>query len=261
MAVGQQFSYMSIAKEEIRTVIIVQARMGSTRLPGKILKKVMDRPILEYQIERLKKVRNAADVVIATTVNKNDELVVDLCNQLGCSFIKGSEEDVLSRYLEAAIEYDAKFIVRINADCPLIDPNVVERVIKHYHSNILKYDYVSNILKPSYPVGFHTEMFSLSTLKQAHKNAFDPIEREHVTPYIYRDPHMFKIGSVELDVNLSHYRWTVDYSVDFDLVKKIIEGIYPVKADFDMYDILDYLEAHQELNDINSGIIKEQIIV
>lgn len=261
MVDGLQFSYMSIAKEEIRTVIIVQARMGSTRFPGKILKKVMGRPILEYQIERLKKVRNADDVVIATTVNKNDQLVVDLCRQLECSFIKGSEDDVLSRYLEAAIECDAKFIVRINADCPLIDPNVVERVIKHYHSNILKYDYVSNILKPSYPVGLHTEIFSLSTLKQAHKNAVDPVEREHVTPYIYRNPHMFKIGSVALDVDLSHYRWTIDYPEDFDLLRKIIEGLYPLKSDFDMYDILDYLEAHPELNDINSGIIKEQTIV
>jgi spore coat polysaccharide biosynthesis protein SpsF len=250
-----------MVKDEIRTIIIVQARMGSKRLPGKILKKVMGRSLLEYQIERLKKVKNANDVVIATTINENDLLIVDLCKELGFNFIRGPEDDVLSRYMEAAIEFDAKFIVRINADCPLIDPNVVEKVIDYYHSNILRYDYVSNILKPSYPIGLHTEMFSLNTLKQAHKNAVEPVEREHVTPYIYRNPEMFKIGSLELNKDLSHHRWTVDYSEDFDLVKKIIEGIYPLKADFDMFDILDFLRSHPELNNINSGITKEQILV
>jgi len=251
---------MNFAKQK-RTVIIIQARMGSTRLPGKILKKIMGRPLIEYQIERLKKIENADNIAIATTVHEDDQIIVDLCKQLGYLYYRGSENDVLSRYIDAAILFDAELIVRINADCPLIDPNVVKRVIKYFHENIPKYDYVSNILKPSYPIGYHTEVFSLDALKKAHKNAKDLEEREHVTPYIYRNPKEFKIGSVELDVNYSHHRWTVDYAEDFDLIKKIIEGIYPLKTDFDMNDTLDYLKAHPELNNINSGIIKEQILV
>ncbi len=251
---------MNVAKDKERTIIIVQARMGSTRLPGKILKKVMGRPLLEYQIERLKKIKEVSDVVIATTTNQGDDPIVRLCRKLSCSYFRGSEDDVLLRYYDAAIEFGAKYIVRINADCPLIDPKVVETVIKYFHANSEKYDYVSNILEQSYPIGLHTEIFSMNALQKANANANDPIEREHVTPYIYRNPDLFRLGSVILDVDLSYYRWTVDYPEDFDLVEKIIEGIYPIKVDFDMYDIINYLRSNSYLMTINNKITKDQIL-
>jgi len=251
---------MGVAQDKRRTVIIVQARMGSTRLPGKILKKVMGRPLLEYQIERLKKIKEVNDVVIATTTNQSDDPVVKLCRELNCAYFRGSEDDVLLRYYKTAIEFNAKYIVRINADCPLIDPKVVERVIKYFHANSEKYDYVSNILEPSYPIGLHTEVFSINAMKKANDNANDLIEREHVTPYIYRNPGLFRLGSVVLEDNLSYYRWTVDYPEDFDLVKKIIEGIYPTKVDFDMFDVISYLKSNPELMRINNKITKEQIL-
>jgi len=221
----------------------------------------MGRSLLDYQIERLKRTNNADDIVIATTTNQSDDPVEELCRKLNCYYYRGSEDNVLLRYYEAAKEFQAECVVRINADCPLIDPNVVDKIINHFLSNNTKFDYVSNILESSYPIGLHTEAFSLASLEKVNNNAKDPIDREHVTPYIYKNPDIFKIGSITHNTDLSHYRWTVDYPEDFDLVKKIIEGIYPVNADFDMHDILAYLGAHPELNDINSGITKEQTIV
>jgi spore coat polysaccharide biosynthesis protein SpsF len=244
----------------MRTIVIVQARMGSTRLPGKILKKIMGKPLLEYQIERLKRVKNIDDVVIATTENIIDNPVVELCKKLHCSIFRGSEDDVLLRYYLAAVRFKADCIVRVNADCPLIDPEVVSDIVDYYLSNYRNIDYVSNILEKGFPIGLHTEVFSMSSLRLANKNSNSLIEREHVTPYIYRNPDLFKIGSVVLDDNLSYYRWTVDYPEDFDLVKKIIEGIYPTKVDFDMFDVISYLKSNPELMSINNKITKEQIL-
>jgi spore coat polysaccharide biosynthesis protein SpsF len=244
----------------IRTVIIVQARMSATRLPGKILKKVLGKTLLEYQIERLNNVKNVDDIVIATTVKPIDDPVVDLCNKLNCQFFRGSELDVLSRYFEAATKFKAECIVRINADCPLIDPNVVENVVNRYINNIPQYDYVSNILEPSYPIGLHTEVFSYSALERANSNSTDPVEREHVTPYIYRNKNIFKIDSVVMNVDLSHYRWTVDYYADFKLIKTIIENVYPVNNKFDMFDIVNYMESNTSLFNINSDFTKKQIL-
>jgi len=244
----------------MKTVIIVQARMGSTRLPGKVLKKIMGRPLLEYQIERLRKINHIDDIVIATTTDQNDQSIVNLCMELNCSYFRGSENDVLLRYYDAADAFNAECVVRINSDCPLIDCNVVERVVNHYHSNVIQYDYVSNIIEPSYPIGLHTEVFSQAALELANNNAVDPVEREHVTPYIYRNPEIFKIDSVALDADLSHYRWTVDYPEDFYLIEHIIKDLYPLKADFDMFDIINYLKSNPGLIDINSGIEKKQTL-
>jgi spore coat polysaccharide biosynthesis protein SpsF len=260
MVDGQQYRFMSTAKEKKGTFIIVQARMGSTRLPGKILKEVMGRPLLGYQIERLKKINHVDDVIIATTTNPSDDRVVGLCKDINCSYFRGSEDDVLLRYHETAIEFCAKKIIRINADCPLIDPKVVERIIKYFNVNSDKFDYVSNILEPSYPIGLHTEMFSIDALQKANENTDDLIEREHVTPYIYRNPDLFRLGSVVLDDNLCHFRWTVDYPEDFILIKNIIEGIYPINVDFDMLDIITYLQSNPRLMRINNQIIQKQTL-
>lgn len=244
----------------MRTVIIVQARLGSTRFPGKILKEVLGRPLLEYQIERLGRVRSADEIVVATTTNKGDQPIVDLCNRLSCSFFRGSEEDVLSRYYHAAEKFKASCIVRVNSDCPLIDPDIVDKVVQHYKINFPKYDYVANILEPGYPIGMHTEVFSANALKIAYEKAKDKVEREHVTPYIYRNKNQFRLGSVKYHEDLSRYRWTVDYVEDYELVKRIISELYPVKADFNMFDILKLLEANPEWFEINNQFKKEQMI-
>ncbi|MDD2621248.1 MAG: glycosyltransferase family protein, partial [Syntrophomonadaceae bacterium] len=168
----------------MQTVIIVQARMNSSRLPGKILKRVLDKTLLEYQLERLQRVKSADNLVVATTVNNSDDPVVELCKQLGVSYYRGSEEDVLSRYYYAAREYNAEALVRITADCPLIDPQVVDRVIAYYLRHMDSCDYVSNVSQRTYPRGMDTEVFTFSMLEEAHINALEISEQEHVTPYI-----------------------------------------------------------------------------
>ena len=144
----------------MRTLIIVQARMSSTRLPGKVLKTVLGKPLLGYQIERLQHVQNADDVVVATTINPADDPIVEFCQTSQTQFYRGSEEDVLSRYYYAAQQFNADTVVRVTSDCPLIDPQVVEQVIRTYLQNIPSYDYVSNCLSRTYPRGMDTEVFS-----------------------------------------------------------------------------------------------------
>ena len=233
--------------------------MGSTRFPGKILKKVMGRPLLQYQIERLKKVKNVTDVIIATTTNQRDNPIKELCEELHCSYFRGSESDVLLRYYEAAIKFDADYIVRVNSDCPVIDPSVIEEIVEYY-SNHNELDYVSNILEKSYPVGLHTEVFSMEALRKANNDANTAIEREHVTPYIYRNPDIFKIFSYSIKNDLSKYRWTVDYPEDFELIRIIITELYPKKADFNMFDIIKLMSLDPNLININSRFTKEQTL-
>ena len=165
----------------------------------------------------------------------------------------------MSRFYESAKLLNADVVVRITGDCPLVDSSLVDQCIQRYKQS--QVDYFSNIDPTTYPDGLDIEVMSFASIERAYNEANLEFDREHVTPYIYRNPKEFKIGSVELDVNYSHHRWTVDYAEDFDLIKKIIEEIYPLKTDFDMNDTLDYLKAHPELNNINSGIIKEQILV
>jgi len=234
--------------------------MGSTRLPGKILKKVMNKSLLEYQIERLNKVNNVNDIVVATTINRIDQPVVELCEKLNCSYFRGSEDDVLLRYYEAAVKFRAECIIRVNADCPLIDPDIVSEILGYYQSNCDKFDYVSNILEKGYPVGLHTEVFSMEALNEANSNSNSLIEREHVTPYIYRNPNIFRLFSYSIKKDFSKYRWTIDYPEDFELIRIILENIYINKQNFNMYDVINFLESNPELLKINVNFKKEQTL-
>ncbi|MDD3731785.1 MAG: NTP transferase domain-containing protein, partial [candidate division Zixibacteria bacterium] len=165
----------------MKTVIIVQARMGSTRLPGKIMKEILGQPLLFYQLERLRKVTTADDILVATTVGGKDDIIVDFCLKQRAKYYRGSEEDVLARYYEAARESGAEVIVRVTSDCPLIDAAVIDRVIRTYKENIDKDDYVANTLVRSYPRGMDCEVFPFAVLADIHERTFEPVDREHVT--------------------------------------------------------------------------------
>lgn len=238
----------------MKTVIIVQARMTSTRLPGKVLKKVLDKPLLEYQVERLRRVKLADEIVIATTINETDEPIVQLCNSLSIPYFRGSEEDVLSRYYETAKAHQANAIVRVTSDCPLIDPEVINRVIKFYIDHQTKYDYVSNCLERTYPRGMDTEVFSFKALQEAFLEATALPEREHVTPFIHRQPQRYRLASVNSSENQSHHRWTVDTSEDFELIKRIIEAIYPKLPGFALTDCLNLLQKNPTWSNINANV-------
>ena len=238
----------------MKTVIIVQARMTSTRLPGKVLKTVLNKPLLEYQLERLREVKLADEVIIATTINSSDQPIIDLCDCLSIPFYRGSEEDVLSRYYEAAMQFQADTIVRITSDCPLIDPEIIDRVIDYYQQNHPNFDYVSNCLGRTYPRGMDTEVFSFKSLDEAFNQATAQGDREHVTPFIYRQFDRYNLGQVNYFQNHSEHRWTIDTLEDFELIKIIIESLYPSKPKFSLQDCLDLSSQNSEWRMINKYI-------
>lgn len=238
----------------MKIVIINQARMTSTRLPGKVLKQVLGKSLLEYQIERLQRVRLVDQIVIATTTNDIDQPIIDLCNRLSISHYRGSEDDVLARYHGAAITYQADVVVRVTSDCPVIDPQVIDQVIQFYIDAYPKYDYFSNCLERTYPRGMDTEVFAFKALDQAFQQATDQLDREHVTPFIYRNPDRYQLGKVTNSKKLDNHRWTVDMPEDFELIKKIIESLYPIKPNFSLEDCLELLSQHTEWNMINKNI-------
>ena len=243
-----------------RTVLIVQARMGSSRLPGKVLLEVLGKTLLEYQIERLRLSREIDQIIIATTILKMDDPIVSLCKELGVAYFRGSSDDVLSRYYEAGKISGADIVVRCNSDCPLIDAKVVDRVIRVFKDEAPLYDYVSNILRPTYPTGMHTEAFSINALEAAFEHAHQAEEREHVTPYIYRNPQAFNLLNIAIDRDLSKIRLTIDYPEDFQVVTKIIEGLYPANPKFDMDDMLKFIDLNPEILAINSQFTKKATV-
>ena len=244
----------------MKTALIVQARMASTRLPGKIMKEVLGKTLLEYQLERLLRVKQADQVIIATTDHGEEQPIVDLCQRMGVPYFRGSEEDVLARYYGAATQYHADVVVRITSDCPLIDPAVVDEVIGFYLAHKEDYDYVSNTFPElTYPRGMDTEIMSYKVLKEAYEQAKDQAEREHVTIFIKRRPERYRIKNLPYDEDYSHYRWTVDTPEDFALIKKMITALYPVNPHFTLEDCLALIEEKPEWAKINAHIKQKPV--
>lgn len=243
----------------MKTVIIVQARMTSTRLPGKVLKAVMGKPLLDYQIERLRRVKLADGIVIATTSNDSDQPIVELCERLDVACFRGSEHDVLARYHDAATLHQADTVVRVTSDCPLIDPAVIDQVIGFYLDHIEEYDYVTNCLKRTYPRGMDVEVFSFHVLHEAFTEAVEPEEREHVTPFIYRHSERYRLANINFSENQGNHRWTVDTQEDFDLVEKILAALYPAHPAFSLEDVLDLLRRHPDWANINAHVEQKKL--
>ena len=227
--------------------------MGSTRLPGKVLQKVLDKSLLEYQLERLARAGEADELVVATTVNPIDQPIVDLCDQHGVAWFRGDEEDVLDRYYRAALERGADAVVRVTSDCPLIDPAVVDGVVRAYRDNSEKVDYVANTLQRTYPRGMDCEIFSSKVLAEAEQHASGS-EREHVTMYIYRRPERYRLLNVSHSTDESQYRWTVDTPEDFELIRRMIEALYPESPRFTLEDCLSLIKAHPGWSQLNQHI-------
>lgn len=226
--------------------------MDSTRLPGKVLKKVVGKPLLELEIERLQRVKLKDEIIIAITCNPQDDPIVALCEKLKIPYYRGSENDVLSRYYEAAIEFKSDVIVRVTADCPLIDPDITNQVIQKYLES--GKDYVSNTLKRTFPRGLDTEVFSFQCLEKAFNETKRPSDREHVTPYIYKNPDIFRCLGVESAVDRSRFRWTVDTMEDFNLIKTIYESVYHRNPLFLSEELYLLYDKHPEWTKINSHI-------
>lgn len=243
----------------VNIVVIVQARMNSSRLPGKVMKTVLGKPLLGYLTDRLLRVKKNSRLVIATTNEKKDQAILDFCRKRKISYYCGDENDVLRRYYDAANYFLADVIVRITADCPLMDSFIVDRLIEEYLDNYPYFQYVSNVRNRTYPRGMDAEVFSIEILREAFENAKEKFEREHVTPYMYLDKERKQIKDVFASKDLSHYRWTVDTYEDFVFVKEVIESLYPFKRRFTMSDILELLERKPELANINKHIRQKNV--
>lgn len=204
----------------MRRVIVVQARMGSSRLPGKVLADVAGRPMLEQQLRRLQQCRSADDIVVATSANANDDSIIAVAEKAGARWFRGDEHDVLGRYRAAAAEAHADIVVRITADCPLIDPEITDLVIDRASTGAC--DYASNVLRRTYPKGLDAEAFSADVLVRADRLATSKAAREHVTWFIHNErPELFLLSSVEDASNHSHLRWTVDTPEDLEYVRRL----------------------------------------
>lgn len=230
-------------------VCIIQARMGSERLPGKILKELCGKPILFHVVNRLRAVEGIDKVVVATTVSEKDNVVVDYCNKLGVDCYRGSEADVLERYHGAAQKYNADIIIRATCDNPLVDINGASKLIEHFVKSGLTYGYMSD-----YPLGGAVEIFTRVELEEASKNATTQREHEHVTPYMQNDGK--EKDFVSCDKQLHHLRFTVDTPEDYKFMSEIYNNLYTKNELFSTEDVLKLLEEKPELLLINKDIIQ-----
>jgi len=237
---------------KINITAIIQARLGSTRLPQKIFLPLFDKPILWHVVERVKKSKLIKNVIVATTDLEEDDLVENFCINNNINFFRGSSDDVLSRYYYAAKKFQSDLIVRITADCPLIDSNIIDEVINFYLNNNV--DYASNVLERTFPRGYDTEVFSFNALEKAFIEAENLSEREHVTPFIYNHPDLFKLLSFKHKKDYSFYRLTVDTQEDYSLIKIIYDSLFIKNNFFGLTEVINFLENNPELTKINQHI-------
>jgi len=228
---------------------IIQARTNSKRLPKKILKNLDEEyNILEYVINQLKSSKKIDKIIIATTLSKQDEIIVNFAKKNNYEYFRGSENDVLDRFYQCAKKFNLDIIVRITSDCPLIDPNIVDQVIEKF--TLTNNDYVTNIFPRTFPKGLDIEIFDFIVLTHMWKNATLPSEREHVTQFVFNNKK-FKIGNFENKQNLGNLRWTIDYEKDYEFLCKIIQKIE--KRPILMNDVLKILNSEPDLKKINSN--------
>lgn len=237
----------------MKNVVIIQARMGSTRLPGKVLKTLAGQTVLAHVIERTKAFQNVQEIVVATTLGSQDDPIEEEAKRRGVAVYRGSETDVLSRYYEAAMQAQADTVIRITSDCPMIDPEVSSYVIREYLEEG-KCDYASNTLERTYPRGLDTEVFSFASLEAAHLETRNPHDREHVTPYIYNNPERFSCRSVECREGTPEYRWTLDTLEDWELIQRIYGVLFDPGRLFSWKEALVLMRERREWMSINSHI-------
>lgn len=228
---------------------ILQARVSSTRLPGKVLKPILGVPMLLRQVERIQRSKLIDRLIIATSIDPADDAIDVISILSGCSCYRGSLDDVLDRFYQAAKPQNPDHVIRFTGDCPLSDPQMVDQLITLHLEG--KFDYTSNTLEPTYPDGLDAEIFRFLCLEQAWKEAVLPSEREHVTPFIKKHPERFKIGQMRSRINLSHLRWTVDEPIDFMLITRIYEELFPKNPAFTTEDIIAFLDLNPDLKIMN----------
>src|SRR3989344_7584764 len=244
-----------------KIVAIIQVRIGSSRLRGKVLMPIIGKPMLWHIVNRVKKAKFIDQVVVATSVEKNDDEIAEFCRKNNIDAFRGSEKNVLDRYYQCAKKYKADIVVRITADCPLIDPKIIGKSIKSYLKG--NFDYIGVLTgagffkskDKKYPDGMDCEVFAFQSLEKAYREATSNKEREHVTVYIWRNPNSFKIGKLESTKDYSNIRLTVDYEEDLELVRKIYKELYDKDKIFGLSDIIGLIKGQPGLLKINQKYI------
>ena len=231
---------------------LLQARCSSSRLPGKVLKPILGQPMLARHIERLRRSRHISPLVVATSTEASDDPLAALCATLDIQCRRGSLNDVLDRFYQAAAPFKPDHLIRLTGDCPLADPEVIDACIEFHLAG--DFDYTTNALQPSFPDGLDVEVFRFSALTQAWQEATLPSDREHVTPFIYRHAERYRIGHYKQAEDLSWLRWTVDQPADFAMVEKVYEALYPNQPAFTTRDIVRWLATHPEVAGLNANI-------
>lgn len=238
------------------TVAIIQARTGSTRLPGKVLLPLLGAPMLTRVVRRVSRASRVDATIVATTTASSDDAIVELAKREGWPVERGSETDLLDRYVQAARAHAATTVVRITSDCPLIDPDLIDEVVAALHDD--GSDYASNSLDPrTYPRGLDVEAMSMAALEAAWRQDHDPRSREHATPYIYRHPERFRLRRVASPVDLSAHRWTVDTPEDYELIRRIYERLG--RDDFSWRDALTVIEGQPAWSELNRNVAQKPL--
>lgn len=236
---------------------ILQARFSSTRLPGKVLKKILGKPMLSLQLERVMCASKIDKLIVATSTDSSDNEIENLCKEMQMPCFRGSLNDVLDRFYKASIQYKPLHVVRLTGDCPLIDPQIIDEMIDFYLNG--EFDYATNSIEPyTFPDGLDVEIFKFNVLETTLKEAILPSHHEHVTSFIRQNPERFKIGRYESQIDLSRLRWTVDNAEDFDLVRQIYEALYKQNPKFTTQDVLVFLRKNPSLLRINSHIVRNE---
>jgi spore coat polysaccharide biosynthesis protein SpsF (cytidylyltransferase family) len=237
---------------------IVQARMGSTRLPGKTLADIAGRPMLTWLVERAGRIPGVERVIVATTEKPADEAILRFAADHGLPAYAGSEDDVLDRIYQTARQHGVAVVVRVTPDCPLLDPAVSGAVLARFLEGRGTLDYASNTQPPTFPDGLDTEVFSFAALARAWREATEPSDREHVTPYLWKRPGKFRVANVTHDPDLSALRWTVDTAADLEFVRAVYARLGAGAATTGMADVLELLRRHPELAALNRGIARNE---
>ena len=240
--------------ENKRIVATIEARMTSSRFPGKVLMEACGKPMLQHMIERLQRVPSLDGIVVATTGNDADVPIVNLAQRMGVGFFQGSEYDVLLRVLHSARAYDIDVIVEMTGDCPLIDPALVEDCIRGYQ--VAGVDYVSNVLERTYPRGMDTQVFATEVLADVADRTVDPEDHEHVSIFIYSHPEIYSLKNMPGPPELTNpgLGLTLDTPEDLELIRRIFETLYPNNPNFTLADILAVLKDNPTLTELNAHV-------
>jgi spore coat polysaccharide biosynthesis protein SpsF len=239
----------------MRRVAILQARMTSERLPGKVLAEVAGRPMIEHQLRRLERCERIDELVIATTTNADDDPLVELARRIGVRAFRGSEHDVLSRYAGAAREASADLVVRLTSDCPLADAGEVDVVVRELEERRATCDYASNGLEPSLPRGLDAEALWRDVLERADRMASSKPAREHVTWFVYSErPDLFELHAVRRPYDAADLRWTVDTDADLAMVRRLYDELGLAERDVPLAETIAYVRAHPEIAAMNAHV-------